>query len=272
MKAKTIILSVFIALMVCSCSSKDPVSTGGATHELTFAKISTVESGAVKFDIYSASGTGMYYGYNDIGFKVYVSGTEQTTGYCKYRPMMYHSLGGPGHSSPVPDKYYYDTEYNLFKGYVCFTMISDSSSFWYADYIYNDVNSVDSAYFYVGVTQGRQLFYWDDVWGGHTYCLTLIKPFNPSSGLNTFAMMLHRTNDDKNFIEIDSAQMTLKTYFQSSGEVSTGNINPVRTGNGRYQGTINLTKSGNWLVQDTISINGNKITKNPPPDFLFTLN
>ncbi len=83
--------------------------------------------------------------------------------------------------------------------------------------------------------------------------------------------MLHRTNDDKNFFEVDSAVMILKTYYFIGGETSTGNVNPVWKGGGRYTGSVNFTKSGKWHVQDTIYRNNNRITKTNPPDFVFTV-
>ena len=243
MKKLFYILPLLFAAALFSCHLDDSVSSGSG-NELAFTKIFTVERDSLKFEVYSADGTVMHYGYNDIGFKVFVRGTEKKTGYVKYRPEMYHSLGGPGHSSPVSERYPYNQDYGLFTGYVCFTMISDSSSFWFADYNYNDSLFADSVYFQVSTAEGRQLSYWDDVNGGNTYCLTLIKPVSVSSGSNTFSLMLHRTNDDKNFFEVDSAVMILKTYYFIGGETSTGNVNPVWKGGGRYTGSVNFTKSG----------------------------
>jgi len=259
------------ALVLFSCNKDDGVSNGGQQTELSYAKIFTVQSGAVKFEVYSASGSGMIYGYNDIGFKVFINGNEVNSGSVRFRPMMYHNIGGPGHSSPVSSEYLYSSEYNLFKGYVCFTMISDSSAMWFADYVYNDLYAVDSAFFTVTAVSGMQLAYWDDVNHGGTYCLTLIKPLTVSAGLNPFTCILHRTTDDVHFTEIDSASMIIKTYFEQSGEISQNNINPAWKGGGIYTGSVNLTKAGKWHVLDTIYHNNTRITKNSPPDFVFTV-
>lgn len=271
MKKTVYLLPLLLAALIYSCHLGDSV-TSGSENGLTFLKLYTVERDSVKFEVYSAEGNSMYYGYNDIGFKVYVSGSEKKNGYVKYYPVMYHALGGPGHSSPVSEKYNYNSDYGLFTGYVCFTMISDSSSYWYADYNYNDTSFVDSVYFQVGTSDGKQLSYWDDVNGGNTYCLTLIKPMSAAMGSNIISFMLHRTNDDKRFYEVDSASMFLKTYYVIGIVTSTGNVNPVWKGNGRYEGSVNLTKSGKWHVQDTIYYNNNRITKTTPPDFILTVN
>ena len=259
------------ALVLFSCNKDDGVTNGGQQTELSFAKIFTVQSGAAKFEVYSASGSGMIYGYNDIGFKVFIDGNEKNTGAVRFKPMMYHSIGGPGHSSPVSSEYLFDNTYNLFKGYACFTMISDSSSMWFADYVYNDQYAVDSAFFTVAAVSGKQLAYWDDINNGGTYCLTLIKPLTVSAGANPFTCILHKTTDDIHFTEFDSASMIIKTYFEQSGEISQNNINPARKGGGIYTGSFNVTKTGRWHVLDTIYHNNLRITKNSPPDFVFTV-
>ncbi|MCE1164007.1 MAG: hypothetical protein LWX07_01235 [Bacteroidetes bacterium] len=260
---------LFLSAVFCSCNKSDSLFTGPETNAV-YLKLYSAVNDSVRFDVYSASNYEMQYGYNDIGFRVFVNGAEKKTGYVKYLPMMYHDVGGPGHSSPVSEKYYYSSEYDMFTGYACFTMLSDSSAFWFANYNYNDELAADSVFFRVIYTAGRQLSYWDDIYGGNTYCLTLVKPMASVIGSNVFTVILHRTTDDKHFYEVDSAEMRLKTYLETGGSVSSGGLNPVWKGGGMYEGSVNFNKTGTWHVQDTIYYHNNKITKTNPPDFVFT--
>jgi hypothetical protein len=253
-----------------SCNN-DPVSQQNEIIPSNYSQISTVESGGIKFEMWSATGNGLFFGYNDIGFKVFINGTEQKSGFARFNPKMYHYLGSPMHSSPVKKSFPYDNNTGLFLGYACFTMLSDSVSFWYADYNYNDEYHVDSVLFYVNYLESNQMKIWDDMIGGHTYLLSLINPTKAVLGFNTFKCLMHRTNDDKNFIEVDSAEMFIRPWMQSHGHGSSNNVNPEFKGNGIYEGKASFTMPGTWMVYDSIKIKGAFVTRVPPPFFSFDI-
>jgi hypothetical protein len=260
-------------LFLYSCNN-DPVSQENQiipTDSSNYSKIYTAESGGVKFEMWSATGNGLFFGYNDIGFKVFINGVEKKSGFVKFYPKMYHSLSSPMHSSPVKSSFPYDNSKKLFLGYACFTMLSDSSSFWYGFYNYNDESHVDSVSFNVSILASNQMKLWDDMYGGYSYTLTLINPMHVVLGANTFTCLMHRTQDDKNYYEVDSAQMIIKPWMRVHGHGSTGNVNPVWKGNGIYEGKAMFTMPGNWDVYDTIKINGTTVTKSPPPYFSFDI-
>jgi len=150
-------------------------------------------------------------------------------------------------------------------------MISDLGSYWYGFCNYNDEVSLDSVLFNVIPLSTNQISVWDDIYGGHTYVLTLIEPKNAFVGLNNFSCILHQTDDDKNYTEVNGAEMFIRPWMESHGHGSSSNVNPTGLGGGRYSGKANMTMIGDWDVYDSIRYNGNVITKSPPVKFRFTV-
>lgn len=268
MKVYLLILSAIISLGVYSCNS-GPVDSPGVSTPY-FAKILTVESGSMKSEMYINHWTSLSYGYNELCFKVFINGVEKKDGFFKFRPMLYHSAGGPGQSSPVSDNFYY-SRFDLFMGYACFTSVSDSTSKWYADLNYNDEYTIDSVSFQVSAASNKQMVNWYDTNGGHSYSLSYINDFYYETvGYSNVWFMLHRTDDYINYREVDSAYMGLKAYFQQTGEVYPNVLRALSMGNGKYKGSTDyLGKLGDWHVLDTVKVNDIIITKDPPPEFII---
>ena len=268
---KYFILVVFLGLLFYSCNKDNPVVPPTNSVPSNYSKIDSAQSGNFKLEIWSASGNKIYYGYNNLGFKVFISGAEQKTGFVKFLPKMYHFVGGPSHSSPISPQYNYDAGKGLFTGYACFTMLSDSTSFWWTHYNYNNTNYIDSVLFYVMNNSQNQVRVWDDIVGGNRYILTLVTPFSPVVGSNNFSFILHSTTNDFDFTEVNNAEMFTRVWMESMGHGSSGNINPASQGSGRYDGKANFTMAGGWAIYDSIKVNGNFITNSPPPKFTFVI-
>ncbi|MBI5402097.1 MAG: FixH family protein [Ignavibacteriae bacterium] len=264
------ILFVFLlsGIIFYSCNSDNAVESN--TETSAYVKLLTAESGNTKFELWSATGSVLAYGYNEIGFKVFINGTEKTDGFVKYKPVMYHFIGQTGHSCPVSSAFYYNSSKKLFTGYACFSMISDSASNgqWTGYYNYNNASFVDSIPFTV-LYSDNQLIEWDDIVGSNTYVLTLLKPKTPRLGINTFEVLFHKYIGNNLYAEIDSAVMSIKPWMPAHGHGSSSNVNPISFGSGRYEGKVNFNMQGEWYVYDTIKINNTIVTKNDPPRFIF---
>lgn len=251
-----------------SCSTEDNPLIPPETSAYT--KILTAESGNAKFELWSATGSVLSYGYNEIGFKVFVNGTEKTDGFVKYKPVMFHFVGQTGHSCPVSSAFYYNSSQKLYTGYTCYSMISDSASNgqWTGYYNYNNISFVDSIPFTVQYSD-NQLIEWDDIVGSNSYVLTLLKPKTPRLGINTFEVLFHKYIGNNLYAEVDSAVMIVKPWMPAHGHGSSSNVNPINFGSGRYEGKVNFNMQGEWYVYDTIKINNAIVTKNNPPRFIF---
>ncbi|MDD5362320.1 MAG: FixH family protein [Ignavibacteria bacterium] len=255
---------LIIDLLFFSCSKDDNPVTSNVNSDYT--KILTADSGGTKFELYSKSGSMLWVGYNDIGFRVYVDGVEQKSGYVKYKPVMYHTVGR-GHGTPVKEVFTYDNNAGLFTGYASYIMLSDTTSHWYGDYSFNDTRIVNHAGFNVAPGTGSQMRIW--LTDTTLYHMTLVKPLDAVTGLNDIKCMLHKTYDQFTYYEVDSAEMFIKPWMTTHGHGSSSNVNPAWQNHGMYQGKANFTMAGQWFLYDSIKVNGQFITPNPIPYFVF---
>jgi hypothetical protein len=261
---------IFAGLVVlCSCKSDSPLTPENSNSD--YYKLYTIEESNVKFELYSSTANTLKTGYNDLGFKVFINSTEKTNGFVKFFPKMYHFVGSFMHSSPVSPSFLYDQSKSMFMGYTSFFMISDSNSHWYGFFNYNDVSRIDSVAITVDTSSRSQIRYFVDYIGGDSYYLTLVSPYYPKQGPNVFKCLLHLSNDDINYTQIDNAQMFIRPWMEAMGHGSSNNVNPVYKGGGIYEGSANFNMSGIWDLYDSVKVNNVFITPAPPPRFTFDI-
>lgn len=263
------LLFILTGLTVCLYACKDNPVTEEPANNTVYKKVMDAVSGSTRFEIYNNGSENLTYGYNDIGFKVFLNNVEQTTGTVKFTPKYYDSsTPGAVSSSPVKPNFDYVDSNHLFTGYVNFINITQANKNWFGFFNYNDQNYVDSISFNVLSSSKAQVLNFPDVSQG-AYYITLLAPFNPRLGLNTFKCMLHQTSDNIAFNQIESAEMFVGTWMPTMGHGSSNNVNPAYIGNGVYSGKVNLVMSGQWEVYDSIKVTGNFITPTPAPKFIF---
>jgi hypothetical protein len=266
---KIIIFGFILLIFILSgCSNDNPVNKNEEQTNSTYVKVGSAESGSIKFEVWSATAGSLRFGYNKIGFKVFENNQPKSSGFIKFMPKMYHN-GANMHSSPVRTQYDYDNSLELFTGYAIFTMPTDPSSIWYGFYNYNNQLNLDSSVFEVVNFSSSQILTFLDGQSGNTYQLTLLKPYSPDQGYNTIQCMLHETMNSTSFNQINDAHIYIMPWMVSMGHGSTGNIHPVYTSEGIYEGTVNLNMPGEWSVYDTVYYQNRKITPVVPPKFTF---
>lgn len=257
-------------LLLSACKSESPVAPPNNTS--SYNLVLTASSTNTRVEIYSATANRFITGYNSIGFKIFINDQAQTTGFVKFLPKMYHSTnGGPTHNSPASPIYNYDGANNLFTGYVSYTMASDTLAHWFGFVNYNNTASVDSFTYNVFAVSTSQMIFFDDMAHGHSYYLTLASPFYPEQKPNKLQVLLHRTDNDIEYTEVDDAVMYIRPWMEAMGHGSSNNRDPVYVGGGIYEGQANFNMSGVWYVYDSIKVNNEFITPTPPPKFIFNV-
>ncbi|MEO8512547.1 MAG: FixH family protein [Ignavibacteria bacterium] len=267
---KSILIFGLIAVIFYGCSSDSPVTTEN-NNPSDYTKIYTAVSGSNKFEVYSLTSTDFVYGYNDIGFKFFLNNAEQTSGFVKFKSTMYHGLGGPSHSVPASEKFYYDGGKHLFTGYSIFIMY-DTAAFWTSDFNYNDEAFIDSSSINLVYSSKAQVYAWDNTVLEHTYILTMIEPSIPHVGLNDVDLMLHQTSNMTDYLEVNNAEMFIKPWMEAMGHGSSNNTNPSMVSPGRYKGSANFNMAGEWFLYDSIKVDGTFITRTPAPKFILQVN
>ena len=251
------LLLILSAFLFASCSKNDTVAPTEPVNN--YSKVLTVDSANFKIEMYNANSSILYVGYNEIGFKVYSNNVELKTGFFKYTPVMFHT-SGPGHATPVQNQFNYDNSKGMFTGYVCYSMLSDTTSFWFADYNYNNEFHFKKKQFNVVLGIGNQMRIWYNTYDSLLYNLTLITPKDPVVGLNDFKVILHTTADQTSYSEVSNARMYIRPWMPTHGHGSSSNVNPVFTSYGKYEGKANFTMPGQWYVFDSIIVNNQTIT------------
>jgi hypothetical protein len=258
-----------VVFLIAGCKTESPVSNN-ENETQTYNNVLSISSGNVRYEVYSATADSFVTGYNDIGIKVFEDNAAKTTGYAKFKVKMYHNYpANQWHGSPVSPMFLYDANKAMFMGYTSFLMANDTSMFWVGFFSYNDGLNVDSVFFNVRLYSLSKVVMFTDQIGGFTYFLTLVKPYFPAQGMNTFQCLLHQTDNDKEYRQMDSVQMFIKPWMESMGHGSPNNENPVFIGGGIYEGKVNFNMSGTWYVYDSVWYQNRFITPSPPPKFIF---
>jgi len=225
---------------------------------------------SITIKLYSADTDSLTYAYNSVHFRVWQNSAGLNSGYLKVYPKM-RMTPHITHSTPVSDSFAYNSSTGYFSGYIIFNMqVVPPDLVWKTKFTYVDQNGIgheaDSIPLYTSYRQERQLKVFYDQSDSANYTLTLVKPYNPSAGLNDIVLLLHRsTGLNLQFEQINNADMHINVYKQDSLYQTTGNIQPEADIDGYYNGKINLPHKGSWIAGDTIIYNGRVITNNPPP-------
>jgi hypothetical protein len=258
---------LLLAVVMYACKSDSPNSADPPANN-SYMKIFTKDSNNIRFEIWSTN-SNLLYGYNDMGFKVFINNQQQTTGFVKFYPKRYNISGGTFQSSPVKEEFLYNTDKTIFKGYSVFLYPTDASNNWFGKFNYNNQNEFDSVSFTVSNSSVNKILSFTENGGSYNYFITLISPLYPKQGLNDFNCLLHRTTDNQNFEQVDAAQMYIFPWMPLMGHGSGSNVNPVYIGDGVYQGNVNFNMPGSWTVADSIFNDNHFITPVPSPRFNF---
>lgn len=265
---KTIIFFSILILTFYGCGNESDIIAPPPPGEI-YQKIISAESGNKKFEIWTTGNDTLMTGYNKVGFKVFENGTAKTSGFVKFYAKMFHFTATDFHATPVEPQYNYNSELGMFTGYIIMLMPSDTTSSWFAYYNYNNEFSIDSARFDVGWDNKTKFKVFTDLGAQLSYLITVVTPVDPVRGLNDFNLLLHESPDFVDFTQVNTAAMYLRPLLDSLNHTSTGNMNPVYSGNGIYWGKVNFDYSGGWKLYDSIYYNNRLITQNGTPYIYF---
>lgn len=265
------VLIIFAAALFYSCGSDDPITPANEDPQNSYIKVLTAENGTLKFELWSATSNPMRFGYNKIGIKVFESSSPKTTGFVKFFPWFYWSSSQENRSTPVSPQFDYVDSLEMFTGYAMFKTISGGGVQWNGRFNYNDQLFMDSVSFSVNSFSSAQIIYISDPQSSYIYYFSLVKPYSPVQGQNTYQCMLHRTLDELSFEQVNDAQIYIMPWMETMGHGSPNNVHPSYTSEGIYQGEVNFNMAGQWVVYDTIYHANHKLTGNIPPKFTFDI-
>jgi hypothetical protein len=70
----------------------------------------------------------------------------------------------------------------------------------------------------------------------------------PVLGANSFVLTVHRREDAMSFPEVPDLTVSVVPWMPAMDHGSNGNVDPVYTGDGKYEGTVVFSMNGIWEV------------------------
>ncbi len=188
-------------------------------------------------------------GLNKIYFKLDDNVTEaQIT----HKPMMY--MTGMKHSCPYSNPGSTPNEDGLFESEVVFIMASGEMGSWDDTVsVQNmDANSTHTVVFddlsVSETNMKKNLVSLDADSNQVIYIVTLNGLENPEVGTNEFTITVHKKASMMSFPEVADISLTVEPRMPDMGHGSDGNINPVYTENGKYEGSVVFSMTGYWTI------------------------
>lgn len=89
--------------------------------------------------------------------------------------------------------------------------------------------------------------------GSGTWVLTVTIPGGPQVGDNPFVLTVHSMAGPLSFSEVAALSVTITPTMPDMGHGSTGNVDPVFTEDGRYEGLLVFSMGGAWEVEFALS-------------------
>jgi hypothetical protein len=89
--------------------------------------------------------------------------------------------------------------------------------------------------------------------GEQTWVVTFDIAGEPNVGANPFVLTVHAMQDSMGFPEVPDLSVDIEPSMPSMGHGSEGNVDPVYTRDGKYEGTVVFSMGGGWEVAFTIA-------------------
>ena len=88
------------------------------------------------------------------------------------------------------------------------------------------------------------------------YIVTLNGLEDPEVGVNEIVVTVHKKQSMMSFPEVSGLSMTLDPQMPDMGHGSIGNIDPVYTSAGKYEGVVAFNMTGYWTLDIDVSLDG----------------
>lgn len=237
-----------------SCNNDDPVTetpTDPFENLTLIGETEAVGAGAI-VKIYADEA--LFVGYNNIYVAVYDSAnqnTQITDGHVTFMPMM-DMPSGMSHTCPFEDPSHAVEEgTKAFKGAVTFVMPSTAGTWTLNVHVHNHTNmqnGVASLPITVVQPSEAKLISFTSDFDGAQLFVARITPTDPEVGVNDIQLGIWKKESMMNWPAVDDIVINMEPEMPSMGHGSPNNVDPMSTGNGKYDGAVNFTMTGYWKI------------------------
>lgn len=174
------------------------------------------------------------------------------------KPIMY--MESMRHSCPVTGPDAQANEDGLFTSEVVFIMASGMMGQWDDTVRVTNEDQVHTFVFEsleVRETNMKKNLVFEDVDSNRViYIVTLNGLEDPEVGVNDITVTVHQKVSMMSFPEVPGLSITLDPQMPDMGHGSNGNIDPVYTASGKYEGAVAFSMTGYWTLDIGFELDG----------------
>jgi hypothetical protein len=233
-------LALAYLLVLAACEKSELDTSGEPADDLVL--IGEQASDDIAVALYAADS--LKVGWNQVYFQItdLTTNTAVTQAQIRQYPVM--RMDSLSHGCPYTDPDDRADDDNLFTAEIVFTMASGMMGTWRDSVVVErpELNRVYPLVFAdlpVRETGRKQnLVVTTPDFATIIYVVTLNFPEEPQVGSNAFILTVHQMESMMNFPPVADVTIAVDPQMPDMGHGSTGNVDPVYTANGRYEGTV----------------------------------
>lgn len=238
----TLFLALILGLLTFSaCQPDEPEVNPFENFEL----ISETQRGDLTLGVYSEKA--LFAGYNTIYFEVTKGETFLENANLNFTPIM--DMGAMKHSCPF-EQPVLNTN-GVYEAKVLFQMPSMEGT-WTLNLDVNDAETNISESFEIPVSviqpEFSRVIVTSSVIDQKRLIIGYVEPNAPIVGANSFKIAIYTMENMMSFVPVNYLAVEIEPEMPSMGHGSNGNINPVFTNNGMYEGTVSFNMTGDWRI------------------------
>ena len=208
--------------------------------------------------VYLYSDEELKVGLNKLYFELTDASEDQVTdAQITQKPIMH--METMNHSCPVAGPEGTSNSDGLFESEVVFIMASGMMGTW-DDTVFVENQDANTSHIVVfenltvqETDMKKNLVFVDADSNQVIYIVTLNGLEDPKVGLNDLVLTIHKKQTMMSFPEVANLTVSINPQMPDMGHGSEGNVDPVYTENGKYEGGVAFSMTGYWTIDFTIS-------------------
>jgi len=163
------------------------------------------------------------------------------------------------HSCPIAGQGSSSTSDGLFESEVVFIMASGMMGTW-DDTVFVENQETNTSHQVVfeslavlETDMKKNLVFMDADSNDVIYIVTLNGLEEPKVGLNDLIITVHKKQTMMSFPEVADLSVSINPQMPDMGHGSEGNVDPVYSENGKYEGSVAFSMTGYWTIDFTFS-------------------
>ncbi|MBT3228970.1 MAG: FixH family protein [Candidatus Marinimicrobia bacterium] len=254
MKLRILLIALAGSLfMILGC--EDSEKEIDATEDLVLIG-SAVDNG-LTVDMYADQA--LQVGLNKLYFELtdLASDAQVTNAQITQKPIMH--METMNHSCPIAGQGSSSTSDGLFESEVVFIMASGMMGTW-DDTVFVENQETNTSHQVVfeslavlETDMKKNLVFMDADSNDVIYIVTLNGLEEPKVGLNDLIITVHKKQTMMSFPEVADLSVSINPQMPDMGHGSEGNVDPVYSENGKYEGSVAFSMTGYWTIDFTFS-------------------